>query len=519
MNRGNDRRYGAGLARATGALALGALLVSGAPLLSAISRVDQELAARLRGHIEILASDDFDGREPGTDGEAKTLRYLGKQWFDIGLVSGTNDPGHEWFAPVTLVAREPDSSAARFLRKGARTTVSPPGVLVLTSGKRSLVRNVPMLFLGKARGRDFTRTELAGRVAVVLDGDTPDGERQNDLLALGASAVLTVLDGDRSLDQVAARRKRTGYALSDDALGGDLEAFITREAMASLLKGTSRSLDGLEEAAAKADFVPVTLDITASLEATTRETTIRTHNLIGKLPGKRPESGAVLFLAHWDHFGECGEAPAEDVICNGAIDNASGVAALTEVARRLARGQQLDRDIYFLATTGEELGLLGAHAFAENPPLPPGQIVAAFNIDSIAIAPRGTPFAIVGRGMTALDGEIAKVAKAERFKLRANDDANEYVRRQDGWALIQHDIPAVMVTTTYGDMDRMRTFFEGDYHRPSDDLAHMARPLELGGAVDDVKMLTALGRWFGDLRRVPANPVEPAVPAPERKRK
>ncbi len=515
MNRGMK----AGLARAAGAVALGALLVSGNPLFSAISRADQELVSRLRAHIEILASDDFDGREPGTDGEAKTLRYLGKQWFDIGLVSGTNDPGHEWFAPVTLVAREPDSSAARFLRKGARSTVSPPGVLVLTSGKRSLVRNVPMLFLGKGRGRDYTRTELAGRVAVVLDGDTPDGERQNDLLALGASAVLTVLDGERSLDQVAARRKRSGYALSDDSLGGDLEAFITREAMAALLKGTSRSFDMLEAAASKPDFVPIALDMTASFEATTREATIHTHNLIGKLPGKKQDSGAVLFVAHWDHFGECGEAPAEDVICNGAIDNASGVAALTEVARRLARAPQLDRDVYFLATTGEELGLLGAHAFAENPPLPLGRIVAAFNIDSIAVAPRGTPFAIVGRGMTGLDGEIAKVAKAERFKLRSGDDANEYARRQDGWALLQHDIPAVMVTTAYGDIDRMRAFFDGDYHRPSDDLEHMAKPLELGGAADDVKMLTALGRWFADVRRVPVSPVEPSPAAPERKRK
>src|SRR5690349_21281474 len=75
---------------------------------------DKVLEERLRAHIEVLASDDFEGREPGTDGEAKTLRYLGKQWFDIGLVSGTNDPGNEWFAPVTLVAREPVMSSAQF---------------------------------------------------------------------------------------------------------------------------------------------------------------------------------------------------------------------------------------------------------------------------------------------------------------------------------------------------------------------------------------------------------------------
>ncbi|MYL99062.1 M28 family peptidase [Novosphingobium sp. FGD1] len=468
---------------------------------AAPSRADRELEARLRHHIETLASDDFDGREPGTDGEAKTLRYLAKQWFEIGLVSGTNDPGNEWFAPVTLVARTPANGTAQFLRRGHRAAVPASDVLVLTSGKRSLVRNAPLLFLGRARGQDFSRTELAGRIAVVLDGETPDSARQNALLALGASAVLTVLDGDRSMGEVAARRQRTGYALSEDSLGGDLEAFVGRETMEALLKGTSHSLASLETAAAEPDFVPMMLDVTATLEATTDETTIRTHNLIGRLPGRNRQAGAVLYVAHWDHFGECGEGPAEDIICNGAIDNASGVAALTEVARRLARAPQMDRDVYFLATTAEEVGLLGAHAFADNPPLPLEKIVAAFNIDSIAIAPRRTPFAIVGRGMTGLDRDIARVAKAEGFKLRENDEANEFVKRQDGWALLQHDIPAVMVTTAYGNIDLMRAFFDGDYHRPSDDLSH---PLKLEGAVDDVKMLTALGRWFSDARRVPS---------------
>lgn len=491
------------VARFARVTALCGLLCITVPAQAAPNRGDREIEARLRTHISTLASDDFDGREPGTEGEAKTLRYLGRQWFDIGLVSGTNDPGNEWFAPVTLVAREPAASVAQFLRKGFRTPIAPTDMLVLTSGKRSLVRNAPLLFVGKARGLEFSRTELAGRVAVVLDGDTPDSERQNQLLAMGASAVLTVLDGDRSIGQVAARRQRSGYALADEALGGDLEAFITRKAMDMVLKGTAHSLDQLEASAAKPGFAPVVLDLTVSLEATTRETTIRTHNLIGKLPGRRPESGAVLFVAHWDHFGECGETTAEDRICNGAIDNASGVATLTEVARRLSKGMPIDRDVYFLATTAEELGLLGAHAFAENPPLPLDRIVAAFNIDSNAIAPAGTPFAIVGRGMTGLDAAIARVAKAEKVKLRESEEANEYVRRQDGWALLQHDIPAVMVTTAYGDIDRMRAFFDGEYHRPNDD---MTKPLELGGAAEDVKLLSALGRWFADPRRVPSKP-------------
>lgn len=478
----------------------GAIAVSLPAAAAAASRRDRALEGQLMTHIEVLAGDDFAGREPGTEGEAKTLRYLGKQWFDMGLVSGTNDPGNEWFAPVALVAREPAGSGALFSRKGKRIFVGNGSVLMLTSGKRSLVRDAPVLFVGKAQDQSFSRNELAGRVALLLDGSAADGKRQDALFAQGAAAVLTVLDGDRTLESVAARRQRSGYALADDALGGDLEGFITAEAMDRLLKGSGRTVADLEKAANSPGFVPQLLDITASLEATTRETTIRTHNVIGKLPGRRPDSGAVLLLAHWDHFGTCAEPPAEDTICNGAIDNASGLAALTEIARRLVRGPRLDRDIYFLATTAEELGLLGAHAFAENPPLPPDRIVAAFNIDSIAIAPRGTRLAIVGKGMTGLDEAIAQVAKREGRKLVESDAANAYVRRQDGWALLQHDIPAVMVTSAYGEIDRMEAFFEGDYHRPTDDLAHR---IELGGAAEDVAFHVALVRWFADPRKVP----------------
>ena len=456
---------------------------------------DRGLEKRLRNHIETLASDAFEGRQPGTEGEAKTLRYLGQEWFRMGLVSGTNDPGNEWFAPVTLVAREPASSSAVFTRRGRRVGVAQSEVLLLTSGKRSLVRNAPLLFLGRAEDISFSGKELAGRVAVVLDGEADPAERQNALLAAGASGVLTILDGARTLEQIAARRQRSGYALADDSLGGDLEGFITQEGFDRLLKPTRYSFARLKRAAARKNFSALPLGIRASLEATTRESTIRTYNLVAKLPGKKPDLGAVLMVAHWDHFGTCAEPPAENLICNGAIDNASGVAALTEIARRLAKSAKPDRDIYFLATTAEELGLLGAHAFAENPPLPLPRIVAAFNIDSIAIAPRDTPVAIVGRGMTALDSDIETVVNQQKRTMVAGDEANEFVKRQDGWALLEHGVPAVMVTSAYGDIARMRAYFETQYHRPNDDLA---QELELGGAAQDVRLHVALAKWFGD---------------------
>jgi hypothetical protein len=486
--------------RLLAALAVFGLVVPQAAL--AAPRRDRPLEAALLTHVTELASDAYQGREPGTDGEAKTLRYLAKQFFEIGLVSGTNDPRHAWFAPVTLVAREPAGSAAQFQRKGKRLLLSPGALLALTSSKRALVENAPLLFVGKG---DVVppRAELAGRVALLLDGGVETSERQNALLKGGASAVLTLLNGERSLDNVIARRQRSGYALASDQLGGDLEAFITRDGFDRMLAGSGLTAATLAAEAAKPDFAARVLDVSATLEATTRETRINTHNLIGKLPGRRPESGAVLIVAHWDAFGVCAEAPAEDTICNGAIDNASGVAAMIEIARRLSKGPPLDRDVYFLATTGEELGLLGAHAFAENPPLPLNTIVAAFNLDSVALAPAGSPLAVVGKGMTPLDPVIIRVAKDQKRKLVEGEAANAYVRRQDGWALLQHDIPTVMVSSAYGDVARVERFFDGDYHRPGDQL----KPgIEFGGAAEDVLFHVALVRWLGDLRRTPVAP-------------
>lgn len=487
---------------------LGTALLASTPPASA--KPDKALQEQLLAHIRVLASDDFAGREPGTEGETKTLRYIGKQLFDTGLVSGTNQPGHPWFAPVRLVAREPAASVAQFSRRGRMIAVAQSEVLLLTSGRRSLVQGAPLYFVG--RGAQVPpRAELAGRVAVLLDGQASLTEtpaygigaetRQNALLAGGAAAVITVLDGPRTLAGVAERRRRTGYALASEALGGDMEGFLSPEGVEQVLSGGADSLASLQREADRPDFVPRVLDASASLEATTRETTIRTHNIIGKIPGRHPEQGAVLLLAHWDHFGTCASPPAEHLICNGAVDNASGVAALIEVARRVAHlPQPLDRDTYVLFTTAEETGLLGAEAFAENPPLPLKNVVAAFNLDSVAIAPAGTALGVVGRGMTVLDTGITNVAREQKRKLSDSTAPNQYIRRQDGWALITHDMPAVMVTSAYGEIARLEHYFDTDYHRPQD----VVKPeLELGGAAEDVAFHVALVQYFADAHRYP----------------
>jgi Zn-dependent M28 family amino/carboxypeptidase len=233
---------------------------------------------------------------------------------------------------------------------------------------------------------------------------------------------------------------------------------------------------------------------------------VRTHNVIGRIAGTGTSGEAILFMAHWDHLGLCRPPGARDRICNGAVDNASGVASLIEIARALARGPRPSRDILFVATTAEELGLLGAQAFAADPPLPLGRIVAALNLDTVAVAPRGEPVSIIGRGLTALDPFVDASARALGRRVDVSDGPNALVRRQDGWALLQKGVPAILVGGAYGG-GQLQRFLSTRYHHPDDDVAS---GIELGGAAEDVDLHVALGRLLAD----PASFPTPPRPAP-----
>lgn len=499
------KRAGGWRSAVAGALVIGALLLVAA---KPAPKKPSPLESALQTHVEMLASDDFQGREPGTEGETKTLRYLARQWFDIGMEAGTNIPGSGWFAPVDLVEREPVLSRASFMRGRKRLIIPSDGVFVVTSGLRSLVQDAPMVFVGHAVLPVMPRADLAGRVAVMLDSlpvgvDPKKGDdRAGRLLDGGALAVVTVLDGERGLEDVIARRNRAGYAISGDKIGNEIEAFMSPATADLLFAGTPHAnLAKLRADAAGITFAPYPLGLSGTFEATSRETRIRTHNLIGRIAGRNPGAGAVMMMAHWDHFGQCAQPPAEDLICNGAIDNASGLAVVTEAARLLAKGRPMDRDVYIVATTGEELGLLGAAAFAENPPIPLDRIVAAFNVDSTGLVPPGGLVGIVGKGLTPLDPLIGDVVRRMKRKLAAGDGPNAYIKRQDSWVLMQHDVPAVMVSSSYGDMERVERFMEDTYHRPRD---QAGRGIDYAGMAEDVALQVELVRAFADIKRYPA---------------
>lgn len=464
------------------------------------------IEAELFEHINILASDDFEGREPGTAGERKTLNYLIAEWQAAGLEGGTNNPADLWLAPVMISSSTPADSSVKFFRRGRAVTLPDGAAIAYSSGRRALLDKAPLLFVG-TQYRGLDRAELTGRVAVMLWDHAGRAEQHEALLQRGASAVLAILPEDGDMAGLIERRSAGSYRLLDDGDGSLLDGFLTPSA-AEQVFGDGR-LELLRDAAELPNFKPMLLPVTVSIEATATPREISSHNLIARLPGQRPELGAVMLMAHWDHFGTCGAVGEEDQICNGAVDNASGLAVLTELARRLSAGPKLDRDVYFVATTGEEWGLLGARAFAADPPIPLSSIAAVFNVDSIAIAKRGAPVVIVGQGLTPLDGPITRMIADQGRTLGDAGLAANFLRRQDGWVLLQRDVPTLMVSSAFADRATLEPYTADRYHLPSDEI----EGIELGGAAQDLLLHLDMVRYFADSEAYPPPPTNSEPPA------
>lgn len=468
-----------------------ALSACAAPRLAQVAPDERAaIEARLARDIQILASDEFGGRKPGTDGEVRTVDFIIGEMQAAGFVSGTNDPGSAWRAPVHLVASTP--RAGTITLKDGRRTVVPDAEegAVLTSGSRQLIDSGEMIFVG-SEAESIVPEDIAGNVVVMLGQAGVSPARRAKLFEASPSAIMTVVEDASDIAAVtrAYGRERIFLASEDESR---LTAFVTHEVMARLV-GEDR-WQALLGAAEDENFVPIQLGATASFDASSARREFTSSNVLGLLPGSVRGSGTVVLMAHWDHLGECA-SDAPDLVCNGAVDNASGVAVMLELARRLAASGPYDRDILLFATTAEESGLLGARAFAAEPPVPLDEIVAAFNFDTVAIAPAGSPLGFIGEGRTVLDDMILKTAAEAGRELGNREFAESFVRRQDGWALLEEGVPAVMLTSAFSSEIAIGPYLAENYHRPGDE----AEAIELGGAIDDLLLHQELVRRVANI--------------------
>ena len=460
----------------------------------------QAMAGRMMVDIETLASDAFEGRKPGTPGAQKARDYLTQRFAEIGFTSGTNDPGNPWKAPVRLTTVRADSSKIELDLGNRAVALSPEEGVAVTTRRRELIADGDMVFVGYG-SQAIEAKDVMGKVAVMLADDSLNPERRVLLESKQAGAVLVVAQDPRLVRQVREESGRETVNRTGE-IDEVFAAVATSEAMERAF-GKDRWA-ALVEAASSPDFTPIDLRAKANIEASAQRRDFTSFNVIGRLAGTRPDSEAVLLIAHWDHLGLCRPAGAPDRICNGALDNASGVALMLELARRLADAGSFERDIYVLATTAEESGLLGAHAFAANPPLPLDSVIAAFNFDTVALAPAGAPVGFVGEGRTPLDTIVLEEMLAGGRDLGDRAYAERFVQRQDAWALLQKGVPAVLLSSAFASQITSGPFFGGAYHSPDDEVG----AIELGGAIDDLLLHEALVKRLA----IPSAPQEPAQP-------
>ncbi len=460
----------------------------------------------LRKHIEILASDDFEGRAPGTEGERKTLDYLRNAWSKAGVKPGAADGS--WLQPVEFVKRGPKTADVQFYARGEKIRVVGDELLLIGRESEYQREKLPAVFVGHGvNAAGEVNADVSGKLVFVLSDSAeflPRELRQmrarrEKLLKAGAEGVIAI--SGEQFNYPAYRRALMSRPIvwAEKDLASGVEGVASPQYMVALVTAAGGDWDKMRAAAQAADYGGQTLQLSADLSVTSDVRRFTSSNIIGKLPGRKPSTGAIVFMGHWDHLGICRPEGEPDRICNGAVDNASGMAVITEVARRLAR-QRHDRDIYFIGTTAEESGLWGAYAFAANPVVPLDQIKAVFNIDTIAIAPRGSKVAIIGRGKTSFDPDIERVAQKLGRKIEPSTDANSFLQRQDGWALMQKGVASFMVGGSFADLGKLDAFLKGPYHGPEDEVT---ADLQLGGAAEDSDLHVALGQYFANARKFP----------------
>ena len=459
----------------------------------------------LMAHIEVLASDDFRGRYPGTEGETKTTNYIVEQFRARGLEPA--GPNGGWLQPLALVERTARGHQVRWTAAGSAVQFTDSEIVLMGRDASERLADAPVVFAGHGarmpdRGIDqLAGANLQGAVALILlQGPDVEGfpslaERVAAVTEAGAAAVVTIVGPEVPWDAVRSMLARPTTRPQSDPVPRIIGTMPISSAQ-RLVAAAGGDLQRLLNDQPGSSFRAVTLPLRGSLDVETGIERFTTNNVIGRVRGSGSTGESLLYLGHWDHLGICRPAGEADRICNGAVDNASGIAMMIEVAGRLAAGPRPERDILFLATTAEEMGLLGAEHFAANPVVPAASIVAAINMDTVAVHPRGEPVAVIGRGVAPLDALIEATATSlGRTMERTNWADSEMARRQDGWALVQAGIPAVMVGGSFASRDRLFGFLQGPYHAPNDQLGGT---ILLEGAAEDADLLVALGRRLAD---------------------
>ncbi len=500
--------------------------------------------------VKALASDQFEGRAPGTRGEELAVNYITDQFRWLGLKPGNTDG--TYVQKVPLVGITPTAAPLVVQKGGQQTTFKYKDDVVAWSkhvADTAAIKDSELVFVGygvvapEYNWDDYKGLDVKGKTIVMLINDPPVADPSD------ASKLDEKMFGGRAMTyygrwtykfEIAAQKGAAGalivheagpagypfgvvqgnvnekfdLATPDKNMGrAAIEGWVTLDAGRAILKMGGQDFDALKAQAATRDFKPVPLGVTASMTLHNRFRSVNSRNVLARLDGGDPKlkDEYVIYTAHWDHLG-IGPAVDGDRIYNGATDNATGVAGMIAIAQAFRKlPAPPKRSIVFLSVTSEEQGLLGSEYYARNPVYPLAKTLAAINIDEMNVHGRTRDLPVVGYGQSELDEYVAAAA-AEQGRIVKPDQEPEkgYYYRSDHFNFAKVGVPALFAdpaTETdfvgkapdYG-KKLTQDFTEHIYHQPNDEV----RPdWDLSGTREDLQVLFAVGYRVAEADKYP----------------
>ena len=504
---------------------------------------------KILDHIKVLSSNEYEGRAPGTKGEELSVKYIEEQFNQLKLKPG--NPDGTFVQKVPLVGITGTEAKPLTMAKGASKKAFKWSDEVVAWTKHvadgASVEDSDVVFAGygveapEFNWNDFKDVDVKGKTILVLVNDpaVPDPANPSRLdpntfkgdamtyygrwtykfeegARKGAAAIFVIHETGPagypfSVVQGNLREKFDLVTPDKNMSRASIEGWITLDAAKKILALGGQDFDALKKQARTREFKPVPLGLKASIAIKNTLRTIDSQNVVAKLEGSDPslKDQYVVYSAHWDHLG-IGAPVNGDKIYNGALDNASGVATVLEIARAFTQIQpQPKRSVLFLMVTAEEQGLLGSQYYATAPLYPLNKTVANINIDGVNQWGRTKDLTVVGMGASDLDDYLKAAADEQGRVLRPDPEPEKgFYYRSDHFNFAKQGVPAldpdsgidfVGKDPAYGKAKRDE-YTEKDYHAPSDEV----KPdWDLSGAVDDAELLLAVGYRVANSDKMP----------------
>lgn len=491
-------------------------------------------------HIKVLASDEFAGRAPGTIGEEKTVAYLTQQFQRLGLKPGNGD---SYVQTVPMVES--------LVSTDSRMTVNSKGkshhLLMgkdMVMGTRSELPEIKldaseMVFVGygvnapEQKWNDYAGLNVKGKTVVMLindpgfhaaDANLFDGRRMTyygrwtykfeEAARQGAAAALIIHDTDGAAYGWDVVKNSWAGPQFDLPISEDpepripVQGWLSAEAANQLFADAGLDFMQMRAAANRRGFRPVPLNSQLSIDLKNNTKRGESRNVLAVLPGKTRPDEAIVYTAHWDHLGTHADEPGDNIY-NGAIDNASGVAGVLEIAEQFTVNRQADRSVVFLFVTLEESGLLGSKYYAAHPVIPLAKTVAVINLDAMTMVGPARDFTVIGLGNSELDDWLAPIAASQKRELKEESSPEKGLFfRSDHFSFAKAGVPALYAKGGIENLEKGAAFGQsivddytvGHYHKAAD---NFDPNWDLRGVVQDLNALQQLGKTLANSDKWP----------------